>query len=99
DGAYEFLAITRTHRGKNAIRALIFVFIILGVLFLHFVVRNQSSSANPYYLPLYPLMLTVIAPYLYIWIIGLLGMYDLWLYMHHVKGFLYRKGLQNLIAG
>lgn len=99
DAAQGFTGIVRTHRAQSVIRVLMFIFIVLGIFFIHAVVHNQTISDNPYYLPFYPLVLTIVAPYLYAWVMGLLAMYDLLLYARKVKGVLYRTGLHNLIGG
>jgi len=92
-----------TLMGKNrptlqGIRVFAAIFIVIGVLFTHLIMRNWHGN-NPYYLNSAWLMLTYIAPYLFAWFMGLLCAYELFLYARSVKAVLYRRGLNQLAYG
>ncbi|HEX4774216.1 MAG TPA: hypothetical protein VH234_01745 [Candidatus Saccharimonadales bacterium] len=83
---------------------IIVAFLTAGVLycyltFLHFDHSNFGSTDNPYYLPIWLMVLTVIIPYLYAWFVGLLAAYEITLLSKNMQGVLYKHGLQWLVAG
>ncbi|HET9174368.1 MAG TPA: hypothetical protein VFN56_03740 [Candidatus Saccharimonadales bacterium] len=82
-------------------KLLVLGFVIIGVVFCYFIFRNLASlhavsSQGPYYLPNWLLILTIIIPYLYSWLIGLLAAYEMWLVGNNVAGLLYRRSLQTM---
>ena len=81
------------------VRIFALIFITLGVLFSHFVVHNHNRGGNPYYLPVYVLIITFIIPYLFIWFNGLLSAYELQLYAQKIKGVFYTQILRKLAGG
>ncbi|HSX45484.1 MAG TPA: hypothetical protein VLG27_00575 [Candidatus Saccharimonadia bacterium] len=90
--------------GLAAARLIIIVFLIAGVLycyltFRHFDLSNLGTTNNPYYLPIWLMVLTVIVPYLYAWFVGILSSYEITLLSRQVRGVLYRRPLQWLAVG
>lgn len=80
------------------IRFFVIFFALAGILYCYLVFRHLdvpglNSSGNPYFLPVWLLVLTVIMPQLYAWFIGLLGAYELALFGKHTDGLLYRQAL------
>ena len=73
-------------------------FLLLSVVFTHIAIQNHFQ-ANPYHMPLVVLMVTIIVPYLYGWVVGLLCAYDLYVYGDMVKGVLYRRAMKQFAAG
>jgi len=89
---------------SSRIRSIMLVFIATGVLYCYLIFRNLgqvtlSSNHNPYYLPIWLVVLLIIIPYLYTWFIGLLASYEMYDYSQHAKGLLYRQALQLLAGG
>lgn len=87
-----------------SIRGIMLVFLTGGVLycFLTFQQLNLNSlhsTHNPYYMPLWLMVLTIIIPSLYAWFNGLLAAYEIMLYSRHTDGVLYRSALRLLVAG
>ncbi len=85
-------------------RLLIVAFLILGVLycfftFRHFDLTSLSSTHNPYFLPLWLMVLTVTVPYLYAWFMGILAAFEIILFRRNVKGVIYKRPLGLLVAG
>ena len=91
--------IVRARPTSVGIRILAATFITVGVFFAYFVLHNQGKDTNAYYLPQVLLLLTIVVPYLYAWLVGLLGAYELRLYSLRTKGVLYQKALVWLAAG
>lgn len=87
-----------------SIRIIILLFLIVGVLycyltFQHFDLGSLSSTNNPYFLPLWLMVLSVTIPYLYAWFIGLLASYEIALFSKQVSGVLYRQALHLVVGG
>lgn len=85
-------------------RSIIIAFIVAGLLYCYFTFQrfdltSLTSTANPYYLPLGLMVLTVIIPYLYAWFIGLLAAFEIATFSKNVKGVLYRQALRMLVLG
>jgi hypothetical protein len=85
-------------------RLIILVFLLLGVLYCFFTFRrfnltSISDSSNPYFLPIWLMVITVTVPYLYAWFMGMLAAYEITLFSKHVRGVLYKRALVFLVCG
>lgn len=104
-----FLYISRASRGLTShagiqssahnSQALTLFFMALGVIycystFQYFDLNSLTSTQNPYYLPMWLMLLTVTIPFLYSWFVGLLSAYELVLYARHSQGVLYKQALE-----
>jgi hypothetical protein len=97
------LGTTKTRLSLANARAIIISFLILGVLycfltFSHFDLTSLGSSDNPYFLPAWLMVITVVVPYLYAWFMGILAAYEITLFSKNVQGVLYRRAL-GFVAG
>jgi len=102
-GAHQLIAQGRIRLAVVDIKNIIPLFVVLGVLycyltFRHLDLHSLAASNNPYYLPVWILLLTITIPYLYAWCIGILAAYDISLFAKYTKGLLYRRALR-LVAG
>jgi hypothetical protein len=91
--------LVKTRPGVIGTRLLIFAYIVVGVLFSHFVIHNSNGAINPYRLSLWLLIFTIIIPYLYAWLLGLLSSYELWLYAQKTQGLIYKQVLGQVAGG
>ena len=110
-GLVAFIIISRGTRGLTDIvrpkpnlfgfRNLIVLFITIGVVFCYTTLNNiiDAHHGNPYHLPVWLLLFTIIVPYLYAWFLGLLAAYEVGLYSKNVKGVLYKQALNLLGLG
>lgn len=85
-------------------RFLILAFLALGVLycfltFSNFNLSSLGSTDNPYFLPAWLMVITVIVPYLYAWFMGILAAYEITIFSKNVQGVLYRQALGLVVAG
>lgn len=85
-------------------RSVMLLFVIGGVLYCYLTFRqfepgNLNSTNNPYHLPIWVMLLTVIIPYLYAWFVGLLATYEIAAYAKRVRGVLYKQALHLFVAG
>lgn len=95
---------TKTERSIVGERSMQVLFTVIGVVYCYFTLRhldlqNINSTDNPYYLPVWLFVMTVIAPSLYAWFMGLESAYNIWLAARRSKGLIYRKGLEFLAGG
>ena len=89
--------------GQSA-KLLVLFYIIIGVAYCYITFRylnlhSVGSDNNPYYLPAWLMILTVIIPFLYTWFIGLLAAYEIYLYSNNVQGILYQRAMRLLSGG
>jgi hypothetical protein len=101
-GARILVQTVKSRATLNGARLFGIIFIVLGVLFTRSVIHNHNITNgwnDPYHLSLYPLMITIIIPYLYAWFIGMICAYDFKLYSSGVKGVLYKKAFSQLSVG
>lgn len=87
-----------------SIRAITLLFLAGGVIYCYLIFRQFAGASlgtadNPYHLPVWLVVLTVIVPYLYAWFVGLLAVYELITYGRHVRGVLYRQAMHMLVIG
>lgn len=85
-------------------RLIILGFLVLGVIycfltFSRFDLTSLGSTNNPYFLPAWLMVITLIVPYLYAWFMGILAAYELTLFSKNVRGVLYRQALGFVIGG
>jgi hypothetical protein len=73
-------------------------FFLLSVVFSHLTIQNRHQH-HPYHLNLTLLVTTIIVPYLYGWMLGLLCAYMLRVYAKTVKGLLYRQAVRRIANG
>ena len=99
DGTRSLTELVRARPSSIGIRTLAAVFIAIGVFFTYFIAFNQHRNPNSYYLPNVLLLLTIVVPYLYAWLVGLLGAYELRLYSQKTRGLLYQRALVWLAGG
>jgi hypothetical protein len=82
-----------------SMRLIALFFIILAVFYSYITLHTRRIDDNPYYMGIFPLMITVIVPYLYAWFEGLVSAYNFRLYSKNIKGLLYRQAFLHLSNG
>jgi hypothetical protein len=80
------------------------VFLAIGVIYCFLVFRtldltSLTGSNNPYYLPVWILIMTIIIPFLYGWFVGLLAAYEITLFSVNIVGLIYKHALIYLSIG
>jgi hypothetical protein len=85
-------------------RILIIFFMSVSVVYCYltfsrFYKPDHLNHTNPFYLPVWLMIVSIIIPYLYAWAIGLISSYQMTQYSKQVKGLLYRRAQQLLISG
>ncbi|HWB38952.1 MAG TPA: hypothetical protein VG604_01805 [Candidatus Saccharimonadales bacterium] len=95
---------TKKPASLSSLRNLQLVFVTGGVFYCYLIFRylnlhSLTSSHNPYFLPTWLLIITIIIPTLYAWFIGLLAAFDVRWTANQAPGLLYRRALQFLASG
>jgi hypothetical protein len=85
-------------------RGIIWMFVTAALVYCYltfqrFDLSSFGSTNNPYYLPLWLMVISVMIPYLYAWFVGLLAAYEITLFSRNVQGVLYRQALRILVLG
>ena len=72
----------------------------IGIIYVHLVATTQNRNLI-YHMPLWLIQITIVAPYIYMWFMGLLAVYEIYQYRQKVKGILYKRswGLMSLGLG
>jgi hypothetical protein len=88
----------------NGAKLLILLFMFVGVAycyitFQHLNLHAMTASDNPYYLPAWLMIISVVVPFLYTWFIGFLAAYEMYLYSKHVDGVLYQRAIRAFSFG
>jgi hypothetical protein len=88
----------------RALKLIVIIFVVIGVLFCYLTfrqvnLRDTTSTDNPFYLPIWLMVITLTIPYLYAWFTGLLAAYEISAYARHSAGILYRRPLALLTIG
>lgn len=88
----------------NDMRTIVISLVLIGVGYCYFTFKKLNlesigSADNPYYLPAWLMITTVIVPYLYAWFSGLLAAYELVLFGRQVQGVLYRQAVRWVTSG
>lgn len=74
-------------------------FAILAAAYCWITLRHASGQHNPYFIPPWLIVLTLLLPYLYAWYRGLQAAYNIVNLAHHSSGVLYRNALGRVANG
>ncbi len=83
-------------RGVNVLAVLI---ITIGVMYTHLISTTHNRSTDIYHLSIYFILYTLVAPYVYMWFIGLLSFYEIYIYRQKIAGIIYRSSWRLLSYG
>lgn len=103
-GTHGLVERSRLRFSLTDMRAIVMVLVVIGVAYCYFTFKKLNlesigSADNPYYLPAWLMIITVIVPYLYAWFSGLLAAYELVIFGRQVQGVLYRQAVRWLASG
>ena len=79
---------------------MIAVCIVISVMYCAVTLNAvEDLNPNPYRLPLWLILLTIIIPYLYSWMMGLFAVFEISQYRRVVRGVIYKDGLRLIATG
>jgi hypothetical protein len=94
-GLSELVRQRPTFRASNALAVIV---IYIGLVYYRLVATTDHRTAI-YHMPIWLILIAVVAPYVYMWSIGLLAAYEVYLYRQKVAGIVYRKSWSLLALG
>jgi hypothetical protein len=100
DGSRGLRDIVNKLPSKLAIRGMILASIVLSVTYCTVTLGTiQDQHPNSYRLPLWLILLTIIIPYLYAWLMGFFAVFEISQYRRSVRGLFYKQALRLLASG
>jgi hypothetical protein len=97
-GARGLSDLAKQRPSQRAINILAGLFIAIGVMYCY-VALTSGDLQGVYHLPDWLIVSTIIGPYLYVWYLGLLSAYEIYLYSQTAPGLLYRRTWGMLAKG
>lgn len=75
--------------------------IILASVYTWLIVAQSGSmpDGQPYYLPIWAVVITIAIPYIFLWCVGAWAAFHLYIYQQGVKGLIYKRAIDNLAKG
>jgi hypothetical protein len=98
-GARGLMDVVKQRPSLAGINILVSPLIVVSVLYVYLVSNTQNRLNGIYGLSKFYVLLTVVAPYIYMWFMGLLALYEIFLYRLKSPGILYRKSWRMLALG
>jgi hypothetical protein len=103
-GAHKLIEKGKVKMSALSVKFIILVFVLIGVIYCYLTFRrldivHPGSSDNPYYLPVWLLLASIVVPYLYAWFCGLIAIFQFTLFTKQVKGIIYKRGLLAVAVG
>jgi hypothetical protein len=89
-GARQLIDIVKQRPSLLGINVLVILLISIGVTYVYLVL-NTHNRLNTYHLSTLYVLITLVIPYIYMWFIGLLSLYEVILYRVKIPGILYRE--------
>lgn len=100
DGSRGLRDMVRTMPSKSATRGMLALAIMVAVSYCTIILHAVSNQhPNTYRLPLWLILLTIIIPYLYAWLMGFLAVFEISLYGRSVRGLFYKRSLRFFASG
>jgi hypothetical protein len=97
-GARRLSEIVKQRPSYGVTNVLALLLIYIGLIYLRLVTTAQNRQSI-YHMPVWVILTTLVAPYVYMWFMGLLAVYELYIYRRKVTGIIYRKSLGQLSFG
>jgi hypothetical protein len=82
----------------NYINFLAVILIYVGLIYYRLIVTTSDRQAI-YHMSIWLILLTLVAPYIYMWFVGLMAVYDIYGYGQKIKGIVYKKAWGLLALG
>jgi hypothetical protein len=99
DGSDRLVERIKVRARMGSIRWFAVVFVLLSTIYSYLVLHNYRVNQNPYDVGLALILLTIIAPHLYVWFLGISSALELNLYAVHVQGLIYQRALALFAKG
>jgi hypothetical protein len=97
-GARGLSELARQRPTYRATNALVILILYVGLVYYRLVATTHHRLVV-YHMSIWPILATLVVPYIYMWAIGLLAAYEIYTYRMKVAGIVYRKSWGFLAAG
>jgi hypothetical protein len=97
-GARGLSRLVRLRTSYLSSNILIIAVIYVGLIYYH-LIASTANRTEVYHLSIWLILLTIVAPYIYMWSIGLMVAYEIYLYRKKIAGIVYRKSWSYLALG
>ena len=94
-GLSEMVKVRTSYRAANIITI---VTIYIGAIYFRLVASTQHR-ASVYHMSIWLILTTLVVPYIYMWSVGLLAAYEIYIYRQKVTGIVYKKSWGLLSLG
>ena len=98
-GARQLIDIVKQRPSLSGINVLVILLVFIGVIYVYLVSNTHNRLNSTYHLSIFYVLITIAAPYIYMWFIGLLAFYEIFLYRAKSPGILYRQSWRLLASG
>lgn len=98
-GARGLSELAKQRPSLSGTNILVVILILIGVTYVHLVSNTHNRLNGTYHLSTLWVLVTLVAPYIYMWFIGLLSFYEIYLYRSKVAGIVYRRSWRLLAFG
>ena len=98
-GARKLTEIVKQRPTMFGTNGLVIVLIVIGVTYVYLLTGTHNRVSNAYHLSTINILVTLAIPYIYMWFIGLLSAYEIFLYRVKAPGIIYRQSWQQLALG
>jgi hypothetical protein len=97
-GARSLIDLVRVRPSFKAINILAVVLVYIGLIDYHLIASTHNRT-DIYHLSIWLILITLAAPYIYMWFVGLLATYEIYRYSRKVRGIVYRRSWAFLAFG
>lgn len=98
-GARGLIDIVKQRPSLRGTNILVILVIAIGVTYIYLVSNTHNRLNSTYHLPTFFILATLATPYIYMWFIGLLSLYEIFLYRLRTPGIVYRDSWRLLGYG
>ena len=90
---------TRQRPAQYIWNSLVFITLLLGLGYVYLLASAPGTITESYHLTTGVFLFTIILPYAFMWFLGLVAAYDIYIYSRKVKGIVYRESWRLLSFG
>jgi hypothetical protein len=98
-GARQLGDLTNSRITLTEINVMLISLIVIGTTYAHLIVSTDNRLNSAYHMKPLAMLITLAVPYIYMWGIGLMAVYEIHHYRTKVPGVVYRKSWRTLAMG
>ncbi|HUB93831.1 MAG TPA: hypothetical protein VMB52_04990 [Verrucomicrobiae bacterium] len=98
-GARTLSEIMKQRPSFKALHIMSLAIILVGVIYAHLVSTTHNRLNSVYSMSITYILITLVVPYIYMWFVGMLAVYEIYNYRAKISGAIYRQGWHMLAVG